>query len=253
MKAMILAAGIGSRLRPLTDTRPKCLLEVQGVTLLEHTIRYLMFHGVDEIIINVHHLADQVISFLESHDNFGIRICISDEREGLLDTGGGLKKAAWFFNGNQPFFLTAADVITGLDLNLLLQYHLNQHALATLAVKDRPTTRNLLFDKNMQLCGWRNNQSGEIRRARNYENPIALAFSTIHVIDPVLFDVMTEQGVFSMIDVYLRLAATHPIYGFDHSNTPWFEFGRIENLERLNGSPEISNLFKRHHQLPGKA
>lgn len=249
---MILAAGIGSRLRPLTDTRPKCLLEIQEITLLEHTIRYLMYHGVDEIIINVHHLADQVISFLESHENFGIRICFSDEREGLLDTGGGLKKAGWFFDDGKPFFLTASDVITGLDLNALLQFHLKHHALATLAVKDRPTTRNLLFDKDMQLCGWRNNQTGEIRSARETVTAHPLAFSTIHVIDPALPGLMTEEGAFSMIDVYLRLAASHPVFGFDHSDTPWFEFGRIENLEKLNQSPEIRNLYNRYHQLPGK-
>jgi NDP-sugar pyrophosphorylase family protein len=252
MKAMILAAGIGSRLRPLTDTRPKCLLEIQGVTLLEHTIRYLMYYGVDEIIINIHHHADQVVGFLESHNNFSIRICLSDERNGLLDTGGGLKKAGWFFDDGQPFFLTASDVITGLDLHALLQFHLNRRALATVAVKDRPTTRNLLFNKDMQLCGWRNNQTGEIRWARETSDPLPLAFSTIHVIDPALPGLMTEQGAFSMIDVYLRLAATRAVYGFDHSDTPWFEFGRIENLARLNQSPEIRNLYNRYHQLPGK-
>lgn len=250
---MILAAGIGSRLRPLTDNRPKCLLEVQGVTLLEHTIRYLIYHGVDAIIINVHHLAGQVISFLNDHDHFGIDIRISDEQDALLDTGGGLRKAGWFFADGQPFFLTASDVITGLNLREMYAFHNERKALATLAVKDRPTTRNLLFDNEDRLCGWLNNQTGETRWSVRVEQPRTLAFSTIHVIEPRLFDLITEQGAFSMIDVYLRLAATWPVLGFDHSESSWFEFGRIENLGKLNDSDEIRELFNRYHSLPGKA
>lgn len=252
MKAMILAAGIGSRLRPLTDSRPKCLLEVQGVTLLEHTIRYLIFHGVDAIIVNVHHLAEQVIAFLHNHDNFGIDIQISDEREGLLDTGGGLLKAGWFFDDGKPFFLTASDVITGLDLGKMYKVHLERKPLATLAVKDRPTTRNLLFNHEGRLCGWQNNQTGDTRWALRTDNPKAIAFSTIHVIDPRLLELITEKGAFSMIDVYLRLAAQYPVLEYDHSDTAWFEFGRIENLGKLNESGEIRELFNRYHQLPGK-
>ena len=171
MKAMILAAGIGSRLRPLTDNRPKCLLEVQSLTLLEHTIRYLIYHGVDAIIINVHHLAGQVISFLNDHDHFGIDIRISDEQDALLDTGGGLRKAGWFFADGQPFFLTASDVITGLNLREMYAFHNERKALATLAVKDRPTTRNLLFDNEDRLCGWLNNQTGETRWSVRVEAP----------------------------------------------------------------------------------
>jgi NDP-sugar pyrophosphorylase family protein len=212
-----------------------------------------MHHGIDEIIINVHHLADQVTGFLESRDNFGIRICISDEQEGLLDTGGGLQKAAWFFDDGNPFFLTASDVITGLDLKAMLRFHLERKALATLAVKDRPTTRNLLFDATSQLCGWQNNQTGQTRWARPTESTTALAFSTIHVIEPRLLGQITEKGVFSMIDVYLRLTVTEPVLGFDHSETPWFEFGRIENLDRLNQSPEIRDLYSRYHHISGKA
>jgi NDP-sugar pyrophosphorylase family protein len=253
MKAMILAAGIGSRLRPLTDSKPKCLLEVQGVTLLEHTIRYLIFHGVEGIIINVHHLADQVISFLQEHDHFGIDIRISDERDGLLDTGGGLLKAGWFFDDGQPFFLTASDVITGLDLGEMYRFHLDRKPLATLAVKDRPTTRNLLIDNESRMCGWLNNQTGETRWAIPTDNVRNLAFSTIHVIEPRLLALITEKGAFSMIDVYLRLAADYPVLGYDHSGTPWFEFGRIENLGKLNESAEIRALFNRYHQLQGKA
>jgi NDP-sugar pyrophosphorylase family protein len=247
MKAMILAAGIGTRLRPLTDNKPKALVEVQKVPLLEHTIRYLKFHGVDEIIVNVHHFAGQIVHFLEKNKNFGLRIEISDEQDALLDTGGGLFKARWFFDDGLPFFLIASDVITDLNLNTLYQHHLNHHPLVTLAVKHRDSTREFLFDKDQFLCGWHNNLTGETLWARESANPNKIAFSTIHVIDPRLFSLITEQGAFSLVSLYLRLAKDHSIMGFVHDDASWFEFGRIENLDRLNKSPEIRSIFNHYH------
>jgi len=247
MKAMILAAGIGTRLRPITDYKPKALVEVQEVPLLEHTIRYLKFFGVREIIINVHHLADQIVDFLKQHNSFGLQITTSDEREALLDTGGGLFGARWFFDDGKPFFLTASDVITDLDLHSMYQYHIDHNPLVTIAVKQRETSREFIFDSEDRLCGWHNNITGETRLARESANPHKLAFSTIHVIDPRLFGLITETGAFSLTDLYLRLAREHTILGFVHNDTHWFEFGRIENLERLNKSEEIHSIFSRFH------
>ncbi len=244
---MILAAGIGTRLRPLTESKPKALVEVQGVPLLEHTIRYLKFFGVHEIMINLHHLADQIMDFLKKNDSFGLHITVSDEREALLDTGGGLFKARWFFDDGKPFFLTASDVITDLDLNLMYSHHIDHNPLVTLAVKQRETSREFIFDSEDRLCGWHNNISGETRWARASAHTYKLAFSTIHVIDPRLFSLVTETGAFSLTDLYLRLACEHTILGFKHNETSWFEFGRIENLDRLNKSPEIHAIFRRFH------
>jgi NDP-sugar pyrophosphorylase family protein len=247
MKAMILAAGIGTRLRPLTLEKPKCLVEVQGISLLEHTIRYLKYSGVKEIVINVHHFADQIELFIQDNNSFGIQIALSDEREALLDTGGGLVKAKWFFEDKRPFFLIASDVITDLDLATLYNYHLLHDPLVTLAVKQRQSSREFLFDPGYRLCGWHNNVTGETRWVKEIPNPLKIAFSTIHVIDPRLFDLVTESGAFSLIDLYLRLARENVIMGFEHNDTRWYEFGRIENLEGLNRSEEITAIFQHFH------
>jgi MurNAc alpha-1-phosphate uridylyltransferase len=247
MKAMILAAGIGTRLRPLTLEKPKSLVEVQGISLLEHTIRYLKYFGVNEIVINVHHFADQIEQFIRDKHSFGLRISLSDEREALLDTGGGLINAAWFFDDKKPFFLIASDVITDLDLAALYDYHLHQNPLVTLAVKHRPSSREFLFDADHRLCGWHNNVTGETKWAKEIADPLKIAFSTAHVIDPRLFGLVTETGAFSLTDLYLRLAAENVILGFEHNETDWFEFGRIENLETLNNSEKITAIFRRFH------
>ncbi len=247
MKAMILAAGIGTRLRPITLEKPKCLVEVQGVPLLEHTIRYLKYFGVNEIVINVHHFADQIEQFIRDKNSFGIHIAFSDEREALLDTGGGLLNARWFLDDKKPFFLIASDVITDLDLSALYHYHSDHNPLVTLAVKQRQSSREFLFDPDHRLCGWHNNVTGETRWVNEIPDPLKIAFSTIHVIDPALFDLVTETGAFSLIDLYLRLAKDHVILSFEHNETKWFEFGRIENLEGLNESAEIASIFRRFH------
>jgi MurNAc alpha-1-phosphate uridylyltransferase len=247
MKAMILAAGKGTRLMPLTEHLPKALLPVRDVPLLQHCIQYFKFFGVTEMIITVHHFAEKITDFLTAHDNFGIRIEISHERDELLDTGGGLMKASWFFDDNKPFFLAAADVITNLDLIHLYQYHLENKPLATLAVKQRPSTREFIFDDHYDLCGWINHNTGEIRWSRPAAHHHPIAFSTIHVIDPALFDLVTEQGAFSMTDLYLRLAAEHTIKGFEHNKSLWFECGRVENLSTLNKSKEIQHIYRHFH------
>jgi MurNAc alpha-1-phosphate uridylyltransferase len=252
MKAMILAAGKGTRMLPLTENKPKALIEVQGIALLEHTILYLKYYGIDEIIINIHHHAEQIMSFVKRNNSFGLRIEFSDESDKLLDTGGGLFKARWFFNDHKPFILTSSDVITNLDLNELLLSHRKKKPLVTLAVKRRKSSRDFIFDQDYLLCGWQNNSSGETRMVREIHNQIKIAFSTIHVISPEIFELIEERGCFSIIDVYLRLASYQNIMGFEHDQSAWFECGRIDNLLQLNQTPEIQDIYKAYHILSGK-
>jgi NDP-sugar pyrophosphorylase family protein len=232
MKAMILAAGLGTRLRPLTDDRPKALVEVSGRPLLEITLRRLREFGVSEVIVNAHHFADKVVDFLKNND-FGMRVEISREEE-LLDTGGGLKKVAWFFQEDsspQPFLLHNVDVISTIDLRRMIQFHEEHHALATLAVQDRATSRYLLFDEKDQLCGRRAGRNGVPQMARPTGQTRALAFCGVHVISPRLLPLMTEQGAFSIIDTYLRLAAQgENIATFRADEFYWRDLGKPENI-----------------------
>jgi NDP-sugar pyrophosphorylase family protein len=237
MKAMILAAGLGTRLRPLTDDRPKALVEVAGRTLLEIALSRLRVFGVREVIINVHHFADMVVDYLKANDNFGMRIEISREEE-LLDTGGGLKKAAWWFfledsaGGEEPFILHNVDVISTIDLGRMVQFHNERQALATLAVQERETSRYLLFDEQLRLCGRRSGRDGVPELVRSYQQLKALAFSGVHVISPRLLSMMTE-GAFSIVPTYLRLAAQgEKILGFRADEYYWLDLGRPENVAR---------------------
>ncbi len=201
MKAMVLAAGLGTRLRPLTDDRPKALVEVGGRTMLEITLERLRAFGVREAIVNVHHYADMVIEYLRAHENFGMRIEVSREEE-LLDTGGGLKKAAWFFledGVNEPFLVHNVDVVSTIDLAQLVRAHNDRQALATLAVQDRATSRYLLFDGEGQLCGRRAGLDGTPEMVRDCVDARALAFAGIHVLSPRLLTRMSEEGAFSII------------------------------------------------------
>jgi NDP-sugar pyrophosphorylase family protein len=235
MKAMILAAGLGTRLRPLTDDRPKALVEVAGHTLLEIALRRLHAFGVREVIINVHHFADMVVEYLQKNANFGMRVEISRE-DSLLDTGGGLKKAAWFFQENssatdQPFLLHNVDVLSTIYLERMLRFHEQHQALATLAVQDRETSRYLLFDEQGQLCGRRAGHGGEPQMARPARQTTPLAFSGVHVISPRLLALMTESGAFSIIDAYLRLTAQgEKILAFRADEYYWRDLGKPENI-----------------------
>ncbi len=249
MKAMVLAAGLGTRLRPLTDQRPKALVEVAGRTLLEITLARLRSFGVREVIINVHHFADLIVRYLETHDNFGMRIAISRE-EMLLDTGGGLKKAAHFFledsrGLDEPFILYNVDVISTLDLHRMARFHAEHQALATLAVKDRKTSRYLLFDERLRLCGRR--LESEPKTLQPSPPAQALAFSGIHIISPRIFPLMTEDGAFPIIDCYLRLATQgERILGFRANEYYWRDLGKPEDVrqaaEELNSAAAVPGL-----------
>jgi|SRR5712692_2125179 len=235
MKAMILAAGLGMRLRPLTDNRPKALVEIAGRTLLEITLSRLRAFEIHEVIINVHHFADMILEYLKANDNFGMRIEVSRE-EALLDTGGGLKKAAYFFlehsnTFEEPFILHNVDVLSTIDLRSMVKFHIDHQALATLAVQDRETTRYLLFDEHLQLCGRRSGRDQKSEFVRSSQQVRALAFSGIHVISPRLFARMSEEGVFSIITSYLHLAAHgENILAFRADEYYWRDLGKPENL-----------------------
>jgi NDP-sugar pyrophosphorylase family protein len=273
MKAMILAAGLGTRLRPLTDSRPKALVELNHRTLLEITITRLATFGVTEFIINVHHFADQVADYLHSKNNFNLRIEISREDNQLLDTGGGLQKASWFFQENparldEPFFLHNVDVLSNIDLNAMLQFHKQHEALATLAVQSRPTSRPLLFNNTLQLSGRRTGDkdfaipsphpaviSSEARNLSSLSShsPLAtshsplpqskesslllhpLAFSGIHVLSPRLLPQLTESAPFSIIDSYLRLSSqSQKILAFRADTSYWRDLGKPSDLAQAS-------------------
>ena len=235
MKAMILAAGLGTRLRPLTDDRPKALVEIAGRTLLEITLARLRTFGVRDVIINVHYFADMIVDYLKSNDNFGVRIEISRE-DVLLDTGGGLKRAAHFFldgsaHRDGPFILHNVDVISTIDLNRMAQFHAENRALATLAVQDRKTSRYLLFDEHLQLCGRRSGVDGKGEIVRPAQAPEALAFSGIHIISPGIFAKMSEEGIFPIVASYLRLAAEgEKLRGFRADDYYWRDLGTPKDL-----------------------
>ena len=235
MRAMVLAAGLGTRLRPLTNNRPKALVEIGGKTLLEITLTRLASCGVREVIINVHHFADMVVDYLEAHEHFGMRVAISREDDLLLDTGGGLKKAAWFFLDDparldEPFLVHNVDVVSTIDLARLVKLQRGRGALATLAVQQRESSRQLLFDDSGELSGrWISGKDPEF--ARSTPNLKAFAFSGIHAISPRLLPRITEEGMFSIIETYLRLAGEgERILGFRADEYRWRDLGRIEDL-----------------------
>jgi mannose-1-phosphate guanylyltransferase len=236
MKAMVLAAGLGTRLRPLTDDRPKALVEMGGRTLLEITLARLRAFGIHDVIVNVHHFADKVISILAERQNFGMHIEVSRE-DILLDTGGGLKKAGWFFldsdpAGAEPFILHNVDVVSTVDLQRMVQFHLDNQALATLAVQHRNSSRQLLFDERFQLCGRRAGREAKPEIVRAAQKNDVLAFSGIHVISPRLLTLMKEEGVFSIIDTYLRLAGSgEKILAFRADDYYWRDLGKPADLQ----------------------
>ena len=231
MKAMVLAAGLGTRLRPLTADRPKALVEVAGRTMLEITLSRLRAFGIREVIVNVHHFADLVLEYLKSKNNFGMHIEISREEE-LLDTGGGLKKAAWFLEGGEePFILHNVDVVSSIDLSVMIRLHAERDALATLAVQDRQTSRYLLFDERLELCGRQSTREQKLEMVRPSPKPQKLAFSGIHVISPRIFQMMIKDDVFSIIDFYLQLAGRgHRILAFRADEYYWRDLGKPENV-----------------------
>lgn len=250
---MILAAGLGTRFKPWTDHHPKALALVNGKSLLQRNIEYLQQSGIREVVVNVHHFAGQIVEALTINKGWGSRFIVSDETEEVLETGGGLKKAAPFLE-DAPFVLMNVDILTDMDLPALIGDHFLHRPLATLAVTDRSTSRYFLFDRQQQLRGWRNVRTRQERMAGPANSAavpsdsaavpfdsaappadawdlVQKAFSGIHVIDPSIFPLITREGKFSMVDLYLELAADHVIRGFDHSRSRLIDVGKPESAE----------------------
>lgn len=238
MKAMLFAAGKGTRLKPLTDTMPKALVPVGGIPLLERVIRKLIDSGCDEVVINVHHFAQQIIDFLIDKNFFGIKIGISDERRELLNTGGGLAKAAGFFNDNRPVIVHNVDILSTIDLRALYQAHLEGNAAATLAVSERPTSRYLLFDGTNHLQGWINEATGQTKpegKTFDTDKMHKWAFSGIHIISPALLQILkTKRGKFSIIDFYLAQCGNMKIEGRCMNDEKIIDVGKITTFDEAN-------------------
>lgn len=226
---MLFAAGLGTRLKPFTDHHPKALAEVNGKTLLEHNICYLQQFGISEVVLNVHHFAEQIEHKIAENNGFGSLVHISEERNEVLETGGGLAKAAHFFE-EENFVVMNVDMLTNFDLQQLIDAQEQSKAIATLAVMKRDSSRQLLFDHSMQLCGWKNVNNGETKVARPIENTNEFAFSGIQMIHTDFFKLIEQKGKFSIIDSYLQLAKNHSIKGFDHTGDLILDVGKPESL-----------------------
>ena len=233
MQAFILAAGLGTRLQPLTNTLPKALVEVQGMPLIEIAIKNLVHQGATRIVVNIHHFADKLLTYIKS-THWDAEILISDEREMLLDTGGGLKKAAPLFLPNEPILVHNVDILTHIDFAKMIQQHADSMNLATLAVSQRDTSRQLLFDTQHQLSGWQNSKTGETKWVHQ---PITIceqkAFSGIAVVNPEILAMLpAADHPYSIIPSYLDLARNHRISYFEHSENDWLDVGKPETLQR---------------------
>lgn len=239
MKAMIFAAGLGSRLKPLTDTMPKALVPVAGRPMLEHVILKLKTAGFTEIVINIHHFGEQILDFLKANDSFGLTIHISDERGLLLDTGGGVKKARTFFeNSDEPFLVHNVDILSDIDLKELYNYHLRNGGVATLLASRRKTSRYLLFDSEKKLCGWVNKDTGQVKPAGFlYDESLyqEYAFSGIHVLSPDIFrwmDTQQWEGKFSIMDFYLATCRQADFFGYLTEKLQLIDIGKPETLAK---------------------
>jgi NDP-sugar pyrophosphorylase family protein len=231
MRAMILAAGLGTRLKPLTDLTPKALIKIKNFTLLELQIRKLAAAGFNKIVVNVHHHSEMVKDFLEQNTFAGCEIIISDEKDKLLDTGGGLKKASWFFSDGEPFLVHNVDVLSDIKLDDFYNYHIKSAAIASLAVQQRPSSRYFLVDEKNQLVGWENEKTGKSKVVIEQKGKLRkLAFSGIQIIDPKIFRYFPGAAVFSLVDLYLSAAVKEKIYAFNHSKDRWLDMGKMENL-----------------------
>lgn len=234
MKAMILAAGLGTRLKPLTDVMPKAMVPINGKPLLWHTIQKLKKSGFDEIIINLHHFGEQIVEYVELNDGFGIDIVFSDESDQLLDTGGGIKKASWFFDDGKPFLIHNADILSNIDLKLFYDYFAEKNAIASMAVTKRKTDRFLLFDDRDTLKGWTNKKTGDVKSPVMNFDPSAyqeFGFTGIHVLSPAVFELMPGfPDKFSIIDFYLSICNSEDIVAYQSENLNMMDVGKPESL-----------------------
>ncbi len=235
MKAMIFAAGLGTRFKPWTDHHPKALAPVNNKPLLQWNIEYLRQYGIEDVIVNVHHFAGQIEKAVADNKGWGSHVVISDERDVVLETGGGLLKAKEMFTPGESFITCNADILTDLNIRKLIRFHETQQALISFGVTNRPSSRVLLFDEANRLCGWRNVQTGEERISIAHPNLVAKAYSCVVVFNYEVFELMKKAGFsgkFSLIDVYLKLAANHRILGYDHSGDRLVDVGKPESVKK---------------------
>ncbi len=231
MKAMILAAGLGTRLKPWTDRHPKALALVNGKSILQRNIEFLQHSGIKDVVVNIHHFSDQIINAIKENAGWGSNISISDETDELLETGGGLLKAAPLFKDANPFVIMNVDILTDMNLRAMIGYHNEKKPLVTLATTNRETSRYFLFDEGNNLCGWRNVNTGEEKSIKPLKgNELHKAFSGIHVIESKFFSLIKQTGKFSIVDVYLDLMTDHTIKSFDHSETKFIDVGKPESI-----------------------
>lgn len=236
MKAMIFSAGLGTRFKPWTDNHPKALALVNGKPLLQHNIEYLQRYGITDVVVNVHHFADQIIEAVNKNNGWGSKISISDETNEVLETGGGLLKAKDLLQNGEPFVTLNADFLTDLNINDLIRFHKDKESLISFGITTRKTSRYFLFDDDNRLCGWRNVNTGEEKISISKPGLKQMAYSCVVVFQPEIFNLITQRGKFSLVDTYLSLAADYPIYGYDHTGDKLVDVGKPESVavaERL--------------------
>ena len=232
MKAMIFAAGLGTRFKPWTDNHPKALALVNNKSLLQRNIEYLQEYGIKEVVVNVHHFADQIIDAVRLNNGWGSHIIISDEREEVLETGGGLLKAKELLKSDEPFITLNADILTDLSISDLLSHHKKNNALITFGISNRTSSRNFLFDDKNRLCGWENNVTGEKKISIIKDHLKPMAYSCVAVFDPAVFELIPQQGKFSLTETYLSLAADHLILGYEHTGDRFIDVGKPESVAK---------------------
>jgi len=234
---MIFSAGLGTRFKPWTDKHPKALAIVNGKSLLQRNIEYLQKYNITDVVVNVHHFTDQIINVVKENNGWGSNIIISDETDEVLETGGGLLKAKYLLNGDEPFITLNVDILTDLDLNKLIAFHHQHKPLISFGITNRKTSRYFLFDENNHLCGWRNVKTNEEKISINKSNLIQKAYSCVVVFEPEIFSLIRQRGKFSLTETYLDLASEHLILGYDHSGDKFVDVGKPESVA------EAENLF----------
>lgn len=230
MKAMIFAAGLGTRFKPWTDAHPKALAIVNDKSLLQRNIEYLQDYGIKDVVVNVHHFANQIIDAVKINKGWGSNIIISDERDEVLETGGGLLKAKELLQSDEPFVTLNADILTDLSISNLLSYHQQNKALISFGISNRKSSRNFLFDENNRLCGWENNVTGEQKIAIQKDNLKPMAYSCVAVFNPNIFKLIPQRGKFSLTETYLSLAVEHLIMGYEDAGSKFIDVGKPESV-----------------------